>query len=286
MRDGGFRLVDLPTGEVTLPETEDVVPPRFPRGGEPEADARGTRRRQLAIWMASRDNPFLAPAAVNRVWEQLWGRGLVHPVDDLGPHNPPMHPELFDELARFFADHQFDLRELYRCLANTEAYQRTSAWSGDPASTDAAESFAHMAVKRLTAEQLFDSLHRSLNAAGGVPGPDDPGRREFVSKLESSSRDMTEYDLGIQQVLQLMNGDRIAWATGSGDQGLLAALEAPFFDAAQRMDILFLATVSRYPTDEERAAAQAHFDAQPSAATARGDLLWALLNSAEFQFNH
>ena len=76
--------------------------------------------------MASRDNPYLAPAVVNRVWEQLFGRGLVHPVDDLGPHNAASHPELFAELAQFFTDQSFDLRLLYRTLANTEAYQRSS----------------------------------------------------------------------------------------------------------------------------------------------------------------
>jgi hypothetical protein len=284
MRDDSYRLVDLPQGEVTLPETDEVIAPRFPRGGEPPTDARGTRRRQLAIWMASRDNPYLAPAAVNRVWEQLFGRGLVHPVDDLGPHNPASHPELLAELAQFFTEQEFNLRQLYRCLAHTEAYQRSSAWAEPTAGSK--ETYAHMAVKRLTAEQLFDSLHRSLNAAGGAPGPDDPRRREFVAQMESSSRDLTEYDLGMQQVLQMMNGDRIASATGNGEQGVLAALDAPFLDDAQRLDILFLATLSRYPNDTEKAQFGPYLTSGASTATARGDVLWALLNSAEYQFNH
>jgi hypothetical protein len=284
MRGDVYRLVDLPEGEVTLPETDDVVAPRFPRGGQPAADARGTRRRQLAIWMASRDNPYLAPAAVNRVWQQLWGRGLVHPVDDLGPHNPASHPELLAELAQFFTDHGFDLRTLYRCLTNTDAYQRSSASTAG--ATRTTELYSQMAVKRLTAEQLFDSLHRSLSAAGGVLGAEDPRRREFVTKMESSSRDLTEYDLGMQQALQMMNGDRIAQATGNGEEGLLAALEAPFLDDSQRLDILYLATVSRFPTDAEKAACQGYFDNRESRSSARGDVLWALLNSAEYQFNH
>ncbi len=177
MRGDTYRLVDLPSGEVTLPATTEVVAPRYPAGDRPTVEGRGTRRRQLSIWMASRDNPYLAPAAVNRVWEQLFGRGLVHPVDDLGPHNPASHPELFAELAAYFVEQAFDLQTLYRMLTNTDAYQRTSDLDGPETDPPL---YARMAVKRLTAEQLFDSLHRSLNRGGGIPDPEDPGRREFV----------------------------------------------------------------------------------------------------------
>jgi hypothetical protein len=284
MRGDAFRLVDLPQGEVTLPETDEVVAPRFPSGTDPPQDVPGTRRRQLSIWMASRDNPFLAPAAVNRVWEQMFGRGLVHPVDDLGQHNTASHPELFTELAQYFADNGFDLRSLYRTLANTDAYQRQSG-VGQSVANDP-PLYARMAIKRLTAEQLFDSLHRSLTVAGGVPGPDDPRRRSFVEQMDSSSRDLTDYDLGMQQVLRMMNGEEIARATGDAEEGLLAALQAPFFDDAQRVEALYLATLSRLPRAEEQAACAQHLQATDAPQRACGDVLWALLNSAEYQFNH
>jgi hypothetical protein len=284
MRDNAFRLVDLPKGEVTLPDTDEVVSPQFPSGYQPPQDAPGTRRRQLSIWMASGDNPYLARAAVNRVWEQMFGRGLVHPVDDLGQHNAPSHPELFAELAQFFVDRGFDLRSLYRTLANTDAYQRESAVGhvvgGDP------PLYARMAIKRMTAEQLFDSLHRSLTLSGGVPGPDDPGRRQFVAQMDSSSRDLTDYDLGMQQALLMMNGDEIARATGDSEQGILGALQAPFFDDAQRIDTLYLATLSRLPTQAEQAACLRHLHGGDAQEIACGDVLWALINSAEYQFNH
>jgi hypothetical protein len=284
MRGDAYRLVDLPTGEVTLPDSVEVVPPRFPRGDSPANDARGTRRRQLSIWMASRDNPYLAPAAVNRVWEQMFGRGLVHPVDDLGPHHQPSHPELFDELTQFFIDQGFDLRSLYRALANTKAYQRSSA--GQVSESSEQPLYARMAVRRLTAEQLFDSLHRSLNLPGGAPGPDDPRRRQFVAQMETSSRDVTQYDLGIQQVLQLINGDPIAQSTASAQQGLLAALEAPFLDPRQQVEVLYLATLSRFPSDVERETCLQHVHAAAEGSQPLGDVLWALLNCAEYQFNH
>ena len=75
------------------------MPPRYPDGTLAKQEDRGTRRVQLSIWMASRDNPYLPKAAVNRVWSHMFGRGLVEPVDDLGKHNPASHPELFDELT-------------------------------------------------------------------------------------------------------------------------------------------------------------------------------------------
>ena len=98
-----FELRDLPVGDVKLPDSEEIVPPKYPGAESPGASARGTRRRQLAIWMASGDNPYLARAAVNRVWSELFGRGLVNPIDDLGEHNPPSHPELLQELSDYFA---------------------------------------------------------------------------------------------------------------------------------------------------------------------------------------
>ncbi len=284
-----FQLVDLPIGEVRLPDTNEVISPNFPGGRAPPPDALGTRRRQLAIWMASRDNPFLAPSAVNRVWQQMFGRGLVNPVDNLGTHNPPSHPQLLDELVEFFVNHQFDLPTLYRVLARTEAYQRSSSVKGlSPG--DASESlaaFARMPLRPLTADQLFDSLQRSLGTDPEVAAAESPVRARFVALMESTSPDPTEYDLGLPQALQLMNGEPLAAATNSRADGMLAALAAPWWDDRDRVEILFLATLSRFPRPSEVDALIAYLKAAsgpPEAA--RGDLLWALINSAEYQINH
>src|SRR5262245_50073214 len=101
------RLVDLDTGEVKHPKTDQVVPPKYPDGPAPAAGELGTRREQLAIWMASRDNPYLPRAAVNRAWWHLFGRGLVEPVDDMSPQNRASHPELLDELTAYFVQTGF-----------------------------------------------------------------------------------------------------------------------------------------------------------------------------------
>lgn len=288
-----MRLVDLDVGEVKLPDSDTVVPPKYPGGSSPSIDEAGTRRVQLAIWMASRDNPYLPRAAVNRVWMQLFGRGLVEPVDDLGPHNPPSHPELFSELTDYFIETGFDLRELYRTLAATQAYQRTSAWTAEEAPP---ELLAHMPLKTLTAEQLYDSLNRVLNRKpqsmfGGqnVGAPLlDPARQAFIGKLQAQSRSPLEYHAGILQALTLLNGSDLAAATDPERGPLLGALQAPLFSDDDRIAALFLATLSREPTTDERELFTKHIEtyAHSDRAKAFSDILWALLNTAEFAFNH
>lgn len=280
-------LVDLPEGEVKLPESEVVVAPRYPTRQPPNDPSLGTRRQQLAVWMASRDNPYLARAAVNRAWAQLFGRGLVEPVDDLGEHNPPSHPELFAELVGYFVDSGFDYRELLRTLARTRSYQLSSRPAGDEVA--APELFASMAVKPLTAEQLYDSLSRALArpavALASVNGNRlfDQERQSFVARMQSQARSATDYDVGVPQALTMMNGNLVSGATSVGS-GILGAIASPLFDDRERLEILFLATLSRMPTDAERALFEQQAGGETAAAHA--DLLWALLNSAEFTLNH
>lgn len=287
-----FRLDDRASGEVTLPDTEDVVLPKFPGGRAPDADEHGSRRQQLSIWMASPENPYVARAAVNRVWALLFGRGLVDPVDDLGPHNPASHPELLELLTDYFVDSGFDLKMLLKTLCSTEAYGRTSQI--DPAARPPAELFAAMGVKVFTAEQLFDSLNTCLSQ-NSEPSPQNPafgnGRRQmFLARMARRTADAMEYDRGLQQALQLMNGEETAEATDLQRSALLTSLEAPFLSQEQRIEILFLATLTRFPRQEELTRMMRFVEAAKSAdrseQTAYADMLWALLNSAEFTVNH
>jgi hypothetical protein len=288
------RLVDLDAGDVKLPNTEEVVLPKFPGGLSPSAVEPGTRREQLAIWMASRDNPFLPRAGVNRAWWHLFGRGLVEPVDDLSPQNRPTHPELFDELTAYFTKVEFNLRELYRTLANTQTYQRTSVWSSDPAPP--AELYVHMPVKTLTAEQLYDSVNRVLHRKPqsmmrniNVNSPLlDPQRQAFIAKVHSTGRNALEYQAGVLQSLALLNGRDLAEATDPERSPLLGSLSAPFFTDDDRLQALFLATLTRQPTqDELKSCRQQLAKYQESEKQkAFSDILWALLNTAEFALNH
>jgi hypothetical protein len=284
-----LRIADKDDGEVRLPNSETVISPQYPGGSEPTEAELGTRRMKLAIWMASRDNPYLARAAVNRVWGQLFGRGLVEPVDDLAPHNPPSHPELFDDLTEYFVNSGFNLRELYSTLTRTAAYQRTSEWSTEP--TPPAALLAHMPLKTLSADQLYDSLNRILNRttmqAAGSPLLD-PQRQTFVARVESSGKSPLDYQAGVLQALTLLNGADIAEATDPQRSPLLGGVDAPWLNDEQRIETLFLATLSRMPTDEERKTCLASLAERSPGERGKqfGDVLWALLNSAEFALNH
>ena len=282
-------LIDGETGEVTLPDTEVVVKPKFPGGERASRDGEfGSRRDKLAVWMASRGNEYLPQAAVNRIWAHLFGRGLVNPVDDLGRHNPPSHPQLFEQLSTYFVASGYDVRELFRTLTGTRAYQLSSRISGEVPSPSL---FAAMAIKPLTAEQLYDSLDRSLGERRVPPGQLAQRRRAFLVKMQSQTRDATEFDAGVPQALTLMNGDEVAGATDPARSRVLAALQAPLFRTeAAVLDVLFLATLSRFPRPEETSELGTYLKEAGGDKTkqqkARADVLWALLNSAEFVLNH
>ncbi|OAI54721.1 hypothetical protein AYO44_14335 [Planctomycetaceae bacterium SCGC AG-212-F19] len=119
------RVVEiLERGEVTHPKTGKAAVPRIP--GERFLADRVEPREELANWLTAPANPFVARAAVNRLWRELMGRGLVEPVDDHRATNPPTHPELLDQLARDFVAHRFDLRHTLRTIVLSAAYQRSS----------------------------------------------------------------------------------------------------------------------------------------------------------------
>jgi hypothetical protein len=285
-------IVEATTGEVMLPDTQDVVMPKFLDTQQSRGEDDGSRRRPLAIWLASSSNTYFAKATVNRVWAQLFGRGLVDPVDDLGTHNPASHPQLLEELAAWFVETGFDLKELYRVLANTRAYQLTSQSDEDGAKTPP-ELFARMAIKNLSAEQLYDALARATlrRDAQGMPGQiatrlDDAQRQLFVSRFRVLAGRPTEFQSGIPQALTLMNGTTVSSATDLMQSPLLQSLQAPFFSHEQRVDVLFLATLSRLPQVDEQHSFVDYVSRASDSNSALGDVLWALLNSAEFTLNH
>jgi hypothetical protein len=283
-----MRLVDTETGDVRLPGSETIVGPRYPGGIDTAGNESGTRRQQLAIWMVSGDNPYLARATVNLVWAQLFGRGLVEPLDDFGTHNPASHPELLETLSQAFIASGYDLRELYRTLANTRAYQLSSQRRG--ASEPPAEWFAQMAVKTLTSDQLFDSLERvALRAANEAVAPlADPRRQAFLIKMQTQTRTPIDFELSVPQALAMMNGPELSQIADPSTSRLVKGLDAPFLDDQQRVEAAFLATLARPPREAERSTMVEHLKAAApdKRQQALGDMVWALLNSAEFMLNH
>lgn len=283
-----MRIRDSARGEVTLPGTEEIVPPKFPLDTDAPSSAAGASRRQaLAAWLTSPDNPHFARATVNRVWSQLFGRGLVEPVDDMRAANAPVCPEVLDELANYFIRSGYDLRRLYLTLAQTEAYQLSS--SSSQADPNRQRHFAQMSVKCFTAEQLYDCIAVATRVDAlrdaGLNRLNNYSRQAFLEQFRAPPGNATEYQAGIAQALTLMNGALTNSATQLQTSGLLRSLQAPFFTDDQRIDTLFLATVSRLPTEREKAAVDECLAAAKTTeakSAVFGDALWALLNSAEF----
>lgn len=287
-----LQVADRRFGEVTLPGSSESVAPRY-LGGEESADTNGTTRRErLVQWLTWSENPFVARAAVNRVWALMFGRGLVHPVDDLGDHNATIHQGLMTELAEYFVSTGYDLNCLIRTLARTNAYQLSSRSS--PGTDEQPELFARMAIKSLSADQLYDCLIEAMRRREmatvqqpqlGVVRAADVTRQAFLTRFRAPTQGATEYEGGIPQALTLMNGTNIRQATDLRQSDLLVSLDAPFFTTEERVEVLFLSALSRPPRSEEREKFVSYVE-QAGNRQALSDVLWALLNSAEFMLNH
>ncbi len=285
----GFVIADRNTGEVVLPGTDEIVPPRFLTGQPSPPDGYGTRRTRLAIWMASRDNPYLPRAAVNWAWFLLMNRGLVHPVDDHGAHNPPSHPEVLDGLTDFFISNGFDWTLLIQTIASTKVYQLSSRLAPNDVPP---ESFARHIPRTLDAETYYDALVTAARFAtsqmrfAGVNRLMNQERIEFVMRLQAAnSREPTYYERGVPQALLLMNGPLVTRATSVEESPLLQALAAPFFSDEQRLDVIYLATLCRFPEPEEKQICLEYIRQSNEPLAALGDVLWGILNSAEFCLN-
>jgi hypothetical protein len=295
MMDARFRLVDAKEGDVTLPDSSEVVPPKFPKGDAATDNDRQTRRAQLAIWMTSRDNPFFARAAVNWAWTHMFGRGLVESLDDAVASKAAPEAQLLDEMAKHFTESGYNLKELWRTLASTRAYQL----AGGLEVASMADHFAQMRAKPLTPEQLFDSfvLLAPNNPAGGAVRvtsmasslDEDPVRMEFVRNMRAPPGNATDYRAGTLQALMLMNGRVTAGVSDKDVSNVLGAIVAPFMNDDERVKSLFVATLSRMPDEEEQHACVAMLadcKTDEERNRALSDMLWALLNSTEFAFNH
>jgi hypothetical protein len=296
--------------QLTIPGTERVVQAVFPDGTQPAWKPKESSRAVLAAWMTKADNPYFTRAVANRMWAHFFGSGLTDPVDEIvGGQNKPSHPELLDELARQFAKNQFDLKFLIRAITSSRAYQFTSVSSH--MSQDDPQQFARMAVRGLTADQLFDSLseatgfreEESAVMARFSIGDRGSVRGSFLTRFASVAEKSTDVQTSILQALTLMNGTLVSDATSLERSGTLAAiLDAPFFDTRERVETLYLATLSRKPRPAEESRTRQFLDAAlespdgEGAATkperekrykhALADVLWALLNSGEFYLNH
>ncbi|QDV34092.1 DUF1553 domain-containing protein [Tautonia plasticadhaerens] len=279
--------------EIAIPEADRVVQATFLDGDRPRWRYADEPRAVLADWVTSPDNPYFARAAANRFWAQFFGRGLVDPVDEMGPINPPSHPELLDELALRFAQSGFDPKFLIRAITASDAYQRTSA--GYAPGQDVPELFARMPVRGLSPEQLYESLIRATGLEREEPLPPfvfggSSPRKDLLERFAEDGSSPTERRSTILQALTLMNGQLVETAVNPQGNGTLAAVaDSYFLSTREKVEALYLAAFGRPPRDEELDRLARFVDRggptlDPKRALA--DVFWALLNSPEFSFNH
>jgi hypothetical protein len=262
--------------------------------------------------MSKKDNPFFAKALVNRYWKHFFKRGLIEPEDDLRDTNPPTNPELIAALAKHFTDSNFDLKSLVRVIAQSHAYQ-LSAMPNEHNAVDR-QAYSHYYPKRMTAEVLLDSI--DMVTASKTDFADLPAGTRAISLPDNSYTRASPFlkvfgrpdntsvcecervsSASLAQSLHLMNAPdvkaKLTAANGRAEQLTKAEMPEP-----KRIRELYLATYSREPTADEVKIAETHLmkprndaagkplDSQRAKRNGYEDLLWALMNTKEFLFNH
>ena len=297
---GNTSIADNAGADLKNPRTGLVVPSRA-LGAAAAADfvKQPDRRTVLAEWMTGPENPYFAPSIANRLWAHYFGRGLVEPLDDFRPTNPATNEPLLTELAKHLRDSKYDVKAFTRTLLNSRAYQLTSR--PVPGNADDSQNFSHAAAKAIPAEVLLDALSQTTGVPEKFNGVPDGTRaiqlwdnripsyffRIFGRPLRASVCECERSnEPSISQALHLMNspeiGEKIRSKTGTARK--LADAKKP---PAEVIEELYLTVLSRLPTDKEKASMLKTFeDSGTDRRAATEDVLWALLNSKEFLFNH
>lgn len=305
----GVKLKKLPNGteSITAITGKDLPHPRTSEpvaaralGAEP-ADLTGVsdRRRVLADWLTTPENPFFAKAIANRMWAHYFGRGLVEPVDDMRDTNPATNEPLMLALTGHMREVRFDLKAFTRTLLNSRVYQLSS--KANASNIDDQQNFSHAIYRAMPAEVLLDAICQSTGVAEEFNGWPAGYRaiqiwdnrmpsyffrifgrpvRATVCECERSG------EPSIAQALHLLNSPEIM-SKIQHRKGTARRLSKSDLSADQTIDELYLSMLSRFPTAEERALMTSAFETPESTKRESvEDVLWALLNMKEFIFNH
>lgn len=267
--------------------------------------ATGSRREQLAAWITHPENRRFERAIANRVWALMFGRAFIEPVDDL--RDPPETPDLLDVLGRDFREHGCDLTRLIQVIAASNPYRISSEWDERYSNTPnadpeeelkrAEQEWASFPLIRLRPEQVIGSILQSSS----IQTIDQNSQLFFRTlKLLRQAEFVREYgDLGenelqdrggtIPQRLLLMNGKLASEAIAPSPINASARIAALAKTSEKQIEAAYLVCLTRRPTSEE----QAWFASQLAGQTGKQprqqaieDLLWSLLNSTEFSWNH
>jgi hypothetical protein len=276
------------------------------------------RRTELAKFIISSD--MLGQAMVNRMWAHFLGYGFTKPIDDMGPHNPPSHPELLEGLAKDFLKSSYDTKQLIRWIVLSEPYALSSrfAYAAPPsnakpgvkvakATTAAARKpiddptlgekpmFSHFYLRQMRAEELFNSLLVATDAQNSKTDREEQEKKmrewlgQFVIAFGTDENDeTTTFNGSIPQSLMMWNGDLIKQATNiEADSFLHRIANDSSLTNQAKINQLYMAGLTRLPTKTELGLANELLTRRKgNAAAALQDVWWAVLNSNEFILNH
>ncbi|HEY2252155.1 MAG TPA: DUF1553 domain-containing protein, partial [Planctomycetaceae bacterium] len=280
------------------PLTKKSPEPKYPDGEYAKFSSEQDPRHALVDWMSRPENPFFSKVLVNRLWGHFFGRGLVDQVDDMRETNPPTNPELLDALAKDFADHKFDMKHMIRQLVLSQAYALSSLPTEQNHSD--AQNFARFYSRRLIAEVLHDAVDQAAGTKSTFGGMASDARAIDLPHESFGSYFLETFDrpkrvtgcecersagATLAQVLLLSNSDEIENKLANGE-GRVARLIKDKKTDEQAIEELYLAALNRLPTQEEMGKSVVYVAGGPSRQQSLEDVLWSLLNSKEFLFNH
>ncbi len=295
--------------ELPHPRTKKPVPARALGAAPVDLTTMPDRRVVLARWMTTPDNPTFARAIANRLWSHYFGRGLVEPLDDLRATNPATNEPLLEELAKHLRDKKYDLKAFTRTLLNSRLYQLASSPPLPPGEGPGVrvlrvvddQNFSHAQPRSIPAEVLLDAISQ----ATGVPEKFN-GWPEGYRAIQIWDNRMPSYffrifgrpvrasvcecersnEPSIAQALHLMNSEEFMAKVRSRN-GSARRLASSKMTPREIIDELYLSTLSRFPTEAERTVMLRVFtEAEGNRQEAVEDVLWALLNSRSFVYNH
>jgi hypothetical protein len=266
-------ISDSKTGDVKNLRTGAVAAPTFPFTHAEMPPANLPRREQLARWITSKDNPYFAKSYVNRVWSYLLGVGIIEPVDDIRAGNPPSNPKLLDRLTEDFVHSGFNVRHLIRTICQSRTYQHAieaNKWNADDN-----VNYSHAVARRLSAEVLYDAIHRASGSVTHLPGLPAGARAAqlldanvkvpggFLEQLgrpprESACECERTSSMQLGPVLSLVTGPVINDALRD-PANRLAKIVAGENDDAKVIEEVFLSILSRRPSPKELSVALKEF---------------------------
>ena len=253
------------------------------------------RREELAKMML--ESEFLDKMIVNRMWSHFFGYAFTKPLDDLGPHNSPSHPELLEQLGAEFRRASYDMKQLMEWCTLSKPYRLSNQAYGNNASDNPQmgepPKFTHFYMRQMSAEQLYQSLVTTTKA-GGQGSYEDQQReknrwlQQFVTAFGTDEGDeSTTFNGSIPQALMLFNGDLVKKATATGNGTFLGSLARSGDGTSDKVHKLFLAGLGRKANrDEIKVANKLYLARGRKESEMLQDMWWSILNSNEFIINH